>query len=175
MALEVAELSCQFVTDFAFKVVCVDTAGVAVDVVLSGVVLAHVSIAQLAHVLDDAVRQAGVLLPQSQWLLIVTIRMVNKPFPGAARGGVLVHPLVGRRIFDCDVVEALGVPSRGSLDRLGDWDAVDLLEHGAALDRVGMVACRLGTGFCFEVKLRHCPLFVMFDYFLSWPKDPNVF
>ena len=41
MALEVAELSCQFVADFAFKVVCVNTAGVAVDVVLSDVVLAN--------------------------------------------------------------------------------------------------------------------------------------
>ena len=73
MALEVAELSCQFVTDLAFKVVGVNAAGVAVDVALSDVVLAHDSIALVAHILDDAVRQAGVLLPQSPELLIVTI------------------------------------------------------------------------------------------------------
>ena len=86
-----------------------------------------------------------------------------------------MYPLVRRGLLDCDIVEALGLPSRGSLDRLGDWDAVDLLEYGAALDRVGMVACRLRTGFLGEVKFGHCPLFVMSDFILSWPMDPTVF
>ena len=73
MALEVAELPCQFVTNFAFKVVCVNTPSVAVDVVLSDVVLAHDSIALVADILHDAVGQAGVLLPQSLGLLVVAI------------------------------------------------------------------------------------------------------
>ena len=89
-----------------------------------------------------------------------------------------MYPLVRRRLLDCDVVEALGGPSRRSLDRVGNWDAVDLLEHGAALDRVGMEACRYrtGTGWqgAVEVKFGHCPLLVMFDFILSRPMDPAI-
>ena len=142
VALEVAELSRQFVTDFALKIVCVDTASVSVDVVLSGVVLADYSIALVAHISDDAVRHTWVFLLERLRPELVINRSVKRAVPDPDRGDlcrVRVKSISGRAL-DRNRVEALGGPSRRSFGCLRDRDAVDLLEQGRALDRVWMVA-----------------------------------
>lgn len=73
MAFEVTELSCQFVTYFTLKVVSVDTASVAVDVVLPDVVLADHSVALIPHVSHDTAGHAGVLLLECHRLVLVAI------------------------------------------------------------------------------------------------------
>ena len=77
MALEIAELPRQFVADFAFKVVSVDAARVAVDVVLADVVLADDGIGLVADALDDAVGHRGVLLCECLRSVVVNVLTVD--------------------------------------------------------------------------------------------------